>query len=134
MTVNGDATIEPNETFVVNLSNPVGATLEDGQGRATITNDDVNPALCQAGNQAFTYTGGAQSFVGANHSDEGAGEGVGRGRRRERAPSGGGGGFASARREVAPGESLTVVVGAGGGAGQTAGGDAGGTAGAARAE
>jgi hypothetical protein len=44
VTINGDTTVEPNETFVVNLSNPVGATIADGQAVGTITNDDV-PAL-----------------------------------------------------------------------------------------
>jgi hypothetical protein len=42
--VNGDATVEPNETFVVNLNSPVGATLADGQGQVTILNDDGTPA------------------------------------------------------------------------------------------
>src|SRR5262249_32450375 len=39
--VNGDATNEPFETFFVNLSNPTNATIGNGQGRGTITNDDV---------------------------------------------------------------------------------------------
>jgi len=37
----GDTTVEPDETFFVNLSNPSGATIVDGQGLATIQNDDV---------------------------------------------------------------------------------------------
>jgi predicted extracellular nuclease len=41
VTVNGDTTFEPNETFLVNLTNVVGATVSDGQGQGTITNDDV---------------------------------------------------------------------------------------------
>ena len=40
VTVNGDTTFEPNETFRLNLSGPVGATIVDGQGDATIINDD----------------------------------------------------------------------------------------------
>jgi hypothetical protein len=42
ITVNvvGDATIEPNETFFVNLSNPTNALLGDGQGLGTILDDD----------------------------------------------------------------------------------------------
>ena len=44
MTVNGDTTVEPDETFLVNLTNPAGATIADGQGVATITNDDVVPS------------------------------------------------------------------------------------------
>jgi len=38
--VNGDTTVEPNETFFVNVSNVVGANVGDGQGLGTITNDD----------------------------------------------------------------------------------------------
>jgi predicted extracellular nuclease len=38
--VNGDATTEPNETFLVNISNITGATGGDTQGQGTITNDD----------------------------------------------------------------------------------------------
>ncbi len=38
--VNGDYVFEPDETFTVNLSNPVNATIADGQGTGTITNDD----------------------------------------------------------------------------------------------
>lgn len=43
VTVNGDATIEANETFFVNVTNVVatGVTLLDGQGIGTISNDDV---------------------------------------------------------------------------------------------
>ena len=35
-----DGAIEPNETFAVNLSNPVNATLGDGSGTGTIRNND----------------------------------------------------------------------------------------------
>lgn len=48
ITVNvlSDTVVEPNETFVVNLSNATGATIADGQGVVTITNDDVSlPSL-----------------------------------------------------------------------------------------
>jgi predicted extracellular nuclease len=41
VTVNGDTTPEPNETFFVNVTNVTGATLNDGQGLGTIVNDDV---------------------------------------------------------------------------------------------
>ncbi|HEX7330044.1 MAG TPA: Calx-beta domain-containing protein [Pyrinomonadaceae bacterium] len=36
----GDTTVEANETFFVNLSNPVNATLADSQAIGTILNDD----------------------------------------------------------------------------------------------
>jgi Metallo-peptidase family M12B Reprolysin-like/Calx-beta domain len=38
--VTGDAGVEANETFAVNLSSPVGATIADSQGLGTILNDD----------------------------------------------------------------------------------------------
>ena len=44
ITINGDATFEPNETFNVNLSNVtpgVNATIADSQGVGTIQNDDL---------------------------------------------------------------------------------------------
>ncbi len=43
VTVNGDTKIEPDEDFFVNLSNPVNATIADGQGEGTIVNDDLSP-------------------------------------------------------------------------------------------
>jgi len=42
--VNGDTTVEGNETFFVNLSAPTGAILADNQGQGTITNDDASSA------------------------------------------------------------------------------------------
>ena len=41
VTVNGDTKYEANETFTVNLSAPVNASVSDGQGIGTITNDDA---------------------------------------------------------------------------------------------
>jgi endoglucanase len=37
----GDAVVEPNETFTVQLSNPSGVTIADGTATGTIVNDDV---------------------------------------------------------------------------------------------
>ena len=45
MTVNGDQLDEANETYFLNLSNAVNATLTDAQGLGTITDDDPLPAL-----------------------------------------------------------------------------------------
>lgn len=46
ITIQGDTDIEPDETFRVELSNPVNATIADGQGIGTIVNDDVfNPPV-----------------------------------------------------------------------------------------
>jgi hypothetical protein len=42
MTVNGDATVEPNETFFVNLTSPVNATVADTQAVVTIVDDDTS--------------------------------------------------------------------------------------------
>lgn len=41
--VNDDTTDESDETFFLNLSNAAGATITDGRGTATITDDDVPP-------------------------------------------------------------------------------------------
>jgi ribosomal protein L35AE/L33A len=65
--VNGDTTPEANETFVVNLTTPSGATIQDGQGQGTITNDDgAPPALscptsmvARGASFTTTVTGGA---------------------------------------------------------------------------
>lgn len=40
----GDTLFEPDETFFVNLLNPVNATIQRSQGIGTIFNDDVPPA------------------------------------------------------------------------------------------
>ncbi len=45
VTVNGDTTPEPNETFFVNVTNVTGATVTDGQGLGTINNDDITVTL-----------------------------------------------------------------------------------------
>lgn len=44
VTVNGDDTFEPDESFFVNVTNVTGATVGDGQGVGTLTNDDAPPA------------------------------------------------------------------------------------------
>jgi Zn-dependent metalloprotease len=43
ITLNGDVVPEPDEVMFVNLSNPVGATIADGQAQGTILNDDTHP-------------------------------------------------------------------------------------------
>ncbi len=45
ITVNGDVVDEVNESFTVALSNPAGATVSDGSGAGTITDDDPAPSL-----------------------------------------------------------------------------------------
>ncbi len=62
--VNGDTAIEPNETFLVNVSNVSGATVADGQGQGTITNDDsptlsvndISQTESDSGSTTFTFT------------------------------------------------------------------------------
>lgn len=58
--VRGDTTIEADETFVLNLYNPVSATLARPQGTCTIVNDDfpvvsVAPASILEGNSGVSY-------------------------------------------------------------------------------
>jgi len=55
--VNGDTTVEADENFFVNLSNPSGATLAQSRGTATITNDDLpTTPPPSSGNVQFTVT------------------------------------------------------------------------------
>jgi hypothetical protein len=68
--VNGDTSDEPDETLFVNLSNPVNATIADGQGRGTIA-DDENPSIVvekrtiPAGDpDVFTFTGDVAGVIG----------------------------------------------------------------------
>lgn len=60
MTVNGDAAIEPDETFFVNVTNVTGASVADGQGIGTITNDDVaGVTVTESGGVTNVAEGGA---------------------------------------------------------------------------
>ncbi len=65
VTVNGDLALESDETFFVNLTNPVNATITDNQGLGTISNDDVIPDMSindvtlaegNSGSTTFTFT------------------------------------------------------------------------------
>jgi hypothetical protein len=58
--VNGDTSNEPTEAFFVNLSGASNATLADGEGLGTITNDDTS--LFQFSQAAFT-AGEGENFV-----------------------------------------------------------------------
>jgi hypothetical protein len=62
--VKGDTLAEADETFLVELSSPQNATIADGQGQGTITNDDL-PTISiddvslregDAGTKTFTFT------------------------------------------------------------------------------
>lgn len=67
VTVNGDTTIEPGETFFVNVTNVTGATVGDGQGQGTISNDDV--VLTPIG--TLQGTGAASPLLGQSVSVRG---------------------------------------------------------------
>ena len=63
--VNGDTKFEPDETFTVNLSAAVNATIADGSGLGTIRNDDNQPTISindvsllegNSGTTAFVFT------------------------------------------------------------------------------
>ncbi len=45
----GDTNLEPNETFSVNLSEPFGTTIADGEGVSTILDDDILLVLEESG-------------------------------------------------------------------------------------
>lgn len=55
--VNGDTSNESNETFFLNLSTPVNATIADNQGQGTVQNDDT--PLIQFSSALFTINEGA---------------------------------------------------------------------------
>ncbi|WP_431284388.1 Calx-beta domain-containing protein [Humitalea sp. 24SJ18S-53] len=65
VTVNGDSVVEANEVFDLVLGTATGATILDGRGRGTITNDDTAPVPATGDTVAYrvanSWTGG---FVG----------------------------------------------------------------------
>ena len=61
----GDAVIEPNETFTVNLSQATNALIGDAQGLGTITNDDLAPPSITAAS-ATVNPGSVITFTIAN--------------------------------------------------------------------
>ncbi len=64
VTVNGDVLDEGDDTFVVNLSNALGATVTDHQGLGTITDDDATPTLAM--NDVTVTEGNAPGTISAN--------------------------------------------------------------------
>jgi len=54
VTVNGDTTLESNETFFVNVYGVVGATAVDPTGVGTISNDDVSQSSLSINNATVT--------------------------------------------------------------------------------
>ncbi|MGE3279561.1 MAG: CARDB domain-containing protein, partial [Alphaproteobacteria bacterium] len=65
VTINGDTVVEPNQTFLVNLSNPTnGATINNSQGVGTILNDDAG-----SGDDIVTGTNGDDVLNGLAGND-----------------------------------------------------------------
>ena len=71
--VKGDTTIEPDETFFVNLSSPTNAVITDGQGVGTIKNDDpdlkINNIKVIEGNAGTSVATFTVSLTSASSSD-----------------------------------------------------------------
>jgi predicted outer membrane repeat protein len=64
ISVNGDTAIEPDETFLINLSNPSNALITDNQGLGTITNDDVTlPSITLAVSPSSVTEDGTQNLI-----------------------------------------------------------------------
>ncbi|MGN6519541.1 MAG: ExeM/NucH family extracellular endonuclease [Dokdonella sp.] len=61
--VNGDTTSEPDESFNVNVSNVVNASVDDAQAVGTIVNDDMTKIHDVQGNGAATPIAGATVTV-----------------------------------------------------------------------
>lgn len=62
VTVVGDSTVEPNETFTVNLSAPTNATLGTAKGTGTIRNDD-GPAISIGNASVSEGNSGSKAMV-----------------------------------------------------------------------
>jgi hypothetical protein len=56
VTINGDQSFEPDETFFINLSNPANANLSKGQGRGTILNDDAQGGFISFSQGSYSST------------------------------------------------------------------------------
>jgi hypothetical protein len=54
VTINGDQTFEPDETFFVNLSGATNATISKSQGRGTILNDDAQGGIISFSSSNYT--------------------------------------------------------------------------------
>ncbi len=65
----GDTTVEPNETFIVTLSNVVNtagtAAITDATGTGTLINDDTTPVVFPASNSLTSTVKGSIALAGA---------------------------------------------------------------------
>jgi hypothetical protein len=67
ISVNGDTNFEPNETFFGNATNCINCSISDGQGQATIQNDDVQPTVQFS---SATYTNSDDIAKNAGKGDD----------------------------------------------------------------
>jgi Ca2+-binding RTX toxin-like protein len=62
--INGDALVEADETFFVNLSGPVNAVFGDAQAMGTIQNDDIDPGSLQFSSATYSeYENGGSATI-----------------------------------------------------------------------
>ena len=66
VTINGDTTVENNETFTVNLGNVVGGNVGDGQAQGRITNDDLATLSINDATVLEGSPGGASAWTTMN--------------------------------------------------------------------
>jgi Calx-beta domain-containing protein/List-Bact-rpt repeat protein len=69
--VKGERVVEPNEFFTVVLSSPTNATIADGSGRGTITNDDTAGAAPASGAAAAGPSEGSRAASEASVEEPG---------------------------------------------------------------
>ena len=77
VTVNGDATVEPDEAFFVNVTDVTGATVGDGQGTGTIVDDDNVTrihAIQGGGDTAAPGTFTVEATVVGDYQTQGSGQ------------------------------------------------------------
>ena len=78
VSVNGDATAEPNETFFVSVTNVTGATVVDAQGLGTIVNDDAAVTRIHdiqgSGGTSAAGTFSVEAIVVGDYQTQGSGQ------------------------------------------------------------
>jgi uncharacterized repeat protein (TIGR01451 family) len=67
VTVNGDTTVEPDETFAVHITGVTGALVVDGDAVGTIVNDDEPPPVATTVVISQVYGGGGNSGATLTH-------------------------------------------------------------------
>ncbi len=75
--VNGDTTVEPDETFSLNLIGATNASIADGTGVATLLNDDAGPTPTITPTPSPTPTPGGPSSVQFSSTTYSVNEGIG---------------------------------------------------------